>query len=414
MISRTAQKHPAPRPGHAAALLCVALMVVFSAGCSSVQRHLLHFYKRESRPGHTRLAEPVTTIPARIEANYFIVEAKWDKHGPWRFIVDTGSSVTLLSPDYVKRYPAEKKDGASARSINVRTASGRVQKLPPANVRIIKLGDAMFSNVPVLIYDCAELSAHFGMRIDGIIGFPLFRDTVFSLDYPQSRLIISRRSAVRSVPGVTVKFNNEIRAPIIPVSVGGETFSALIDSGSDGALVLNPLGLSPEFSQPPRTGATIGTILGDRVQEIGRLSTPLRIGECKVEQPIVDITDQLSAIGGEILKNYCLVFDSKLGTVTFQRSTDAPLEMGSQRSAGLSFAKTPAYWRVLSVVPGSPAEDAGVQAGDIVARINGEHVSAWQLQRYDKLVRESGEITYTFVRGQREEPMVIPVFDLVK
>lgn len=414
MILRTTKKLTASGALRVVVSLSVVLMVLFSSGCSSVQRHLLRFSKHESRPGHTRLSEPVTTVPASIEANYFIIETKWDKHGPWRFIVDTGSSVTLLSPDYVKRYPADKKDGASARAVNVRSASGAVQKLPPANVRIIKLGDALFSNVPVLIYDCSELSAHFGMRIDGIIGFPLFRDTVFSLDYPHSRLIISRRSAVLSVPGTTVKFNNEIRAPIIPVSIDGETFSALIDSGSDGALVLNPLGLNPEFSQPPRTGATIGTLLGDRVQQIGRLATPLRIGESTIERPVVDVTDKLSSIGGEILRNYCLVFDSKRGTVTFQRNADDPLELGPQRSAGLSFTKTPAYWRVVSVVPGSPADAAGVQTGDIVARINGEHVSEWKLQRYDELVRSSGEVTFTFVRGTREEPMVIPVFDLVR
>ncbi len=410
-----AKKTAANAAARALTMAGFALMLFFSAGCSSVQSQLMRFYKRESRPGHTRISEPLTIVPARIEANYFIVEVKWDKHGPWRFIVDTGSSVTLLSPEYVKRYPAEKKDGDSARSISVRSSSGGVQKLPPANVRIIKLGDALFYNVPVLVYDCSELSAHFGMKIDGIIGFPLFRDTIFTLDYPQSRLIISRRSSVVSVPGTTVKFNNEIRAPIIPVRVGGDTFSVLIDSGSDGALVLNPLGLKPEFEQQPRTGAVIGTLMGERVQEIGRLSTPLVIGEgTRIDSPVADITDRLSSIGGEILKNYRLVFDSKLGTVTFQRDDASPLVMGPQRSAGLSFTKTPAYWRVVSVVPGSPAEASGVQAGDIVARINGEPVSEWQLQRYDALVRASGEITYTFVRGAREDPMTIPVFDLVK
>lgn len=410
-----AKKTAASAAARALAMAGLALMLFFSAGCSSVQSHLMRFYKRESRPGHTRISEPLTIVPARIEANYFIVEVKWDKHGPWRFIVDTGSSVTLLSPEYVKRYPADKKDGDSARSISVRSSSGGVQKLPPANVRIIKLGDALFHNVPVLVYDCAELSAHFGMKIDGIIGFPLFRDTIFTLDYPQSRLIISRRTAVVSIPGTTVKFNNEIRAPIIPVRIDGETFSALIDSGSDGALVLNPLGLEPGFEQPPRTGAVIGTLMGERVQEIGRLSTPLLIGEdLRIDRPVTDITDQLSSIGGEILRNYRLVFDSKLGTVTFQRDGASPLVMGPQRSAGLSFSKTPAYWRVVSVVPGSPAEASGVQAGDIISRINGEPVSEWQLQRYDALVRASGEITCTFVRGSREDPMTIRVFDLVK
>ena len=415
------KKTAARNTPRASAMLLLAGLALCSAGCTSVQRQLMRFHQRESRPGQTHIREPVTTIPALIEANYFIVEVKWDKHGPWRFIIDTGSSVTLLSPEYVKRYPGAKKDGDSARAINVRSAGGGMQKLPRANVHIIKLGAAQFHNVPVLVHDFADLSAHFGKRIDGIIGFPLFRDTVFALDYPQSRLVISRRSAAAQsgappAHATTVKFNNEIRAPIIPARLDGETFTLLIDSGSDGALVLNPHGLKPEFSQAPRTGALIGSILGDRMQEVGRLATPLRIGDTTIENPVVDITDQLSTVGGEILKHYCLVFDPRQGTVTFQpeSASGAPLALGPQRSPGISFTKTPAYWRVASVVPGSPAEAAGVQVGDIVARINGEPVSAWHLCRYDTTVRNASDITYTFVQGSRENPVVIPVFDLVR
>jgi len=388
-------------------------LLFFPTACTLLP-HPTRTAKRESRPQETRLKTDTTTIPASVIAGYFIIETKWDKHGPWRFLVDTGSTVTLLSPEYVARYFTLTKDGSSASPINVLSASGAIDQLTPATVRTIRIGGAQFSNVPVLVYDCAALSAHFGMKIDGVIGFPLFRDTVFTLDYPRATLDIHRPNAIHPTSGTTIAFNNEKHAPIIPVQLGDETLSVLIDTGCDGALELNPVGLVPAYAQPPRPGATIGTFAGDRMQEIGRLAPELHIGAYTIASPIADITDQLSSIGSEILENYRITFDQKNSSVTFFRETDAPLTLDTQYSTGLGFTKTPAYWRVASIVPDSPAEEAEIHVGDIVSRINGEPVSAWPLQRYDTLVRHSGQITFTFVTGNHETPVVIPTFTLVR
>jgi len=68
---------------------------------------------------------------------------------------------------------------------------------------------------------------------------------------------------------------------------------------------------------------------------------------------------------------------------------------------------------VLDVVPESPADENGVQAGDLVTRINGEPVSAWDFRRYDELVRTAGRIEFTFLNGRTEMPVPIDTFALV-
>ncbi len=383
--------------------LLAVVGVLFFSGCAS---------RRELKPGRTHLDTRLIVVPAQIVGNHFIVETRWDKHGPWHFLVDTGSSVTLVSPEFARRYATDRA-ALNTPSVRVASPDGRAMLLPSVTVEQIALNDARFENVQALVYDCSQLSAHLGLRIDGILGFPLFRETIFSLDYPQSRLVITPTGEVSYLPGATIKFNNTRRIPLIPIKVGETTMIALIDSGSDGALQVNPLGLNLVFASGPRPGPIISNLTGDRVQEIGRLAQPLVLGQYAFNAPIVDLADQLSHIGGDVLRHFSVTFDQARNQVTFFRESTAAIAMDPLHSSGLSFLKAPSYWRVVGVVPGSPADDAGVKNGDLVTRINGESVAAWKLPRYQELVRRSPEITFTFLDGARENRLVIPTFELV-
>jgi hypothetical protein len=197
------------------------------------------------------------------------------------------------------------------------------------------------------------------------------------------------------------------------VRLGDRSLVALIDSGSDALFSLNPVGVAPQFAFGPTTGATVGTIGGDRVQKIGRLGETIAIGDYAFQQPIVDLTDELSAIGGGMLKYFSVSFDQLHDRVTFYRESREPIPTTPRRSAGVSFSKTPAYWRVAGVVPKSSAEAEGVQHGDLVIRINGETVSKWDLRRYDQLVATAKDITFTFLNGDAETEKRVNVFELV-
>jgi S1-C subfamily serine protease len=79
----------------------------------------------------------------------------------------------------------------------------------------------------------------------------------------------------------------------------------------------------------------------------------------------------------------------------------------------MSFRKTPAYWKVAAVVPTSPAAAAGASQGDLVSRVNGEPVSAWDPVRYSDLVASASSIDYTFIEGTSETTRTIDVAVLV-
>ncbi|MBI2814931.1 MAG: aspartyl protease family protein [Opitutae bacterium] len=418
------------RPPTTVCLLTAVICLLFSAGCSSISRRA---------PGRTVMEVQATTLPARVISNFFVVESRWDDGRTYRFIVDTGSSTSYVSADLARRFAEKEKKGAPPRTVRVRSAGGGEVDLPAVTLRRLTLGASRFERVPALIYDFADLSGHLGLPIDGIIGFPVFRNTLVTLDYPGAQLILAPHPALpgnpaeRGVSGTntgpaavgngapptpaprtaTLAFNLQRGTPLIPVQMGNESFFVLIDSGSDGSLSLNPAGLHPRFVQSPRRGTLISTLEGDRLQLTGRITQPVLVGPHTIERPILDLTDQLSSLGGELLRHFTLTFDQRRNLVTFTRDTDGPITMEARRHTGLSFARSAVYWRVLSVIPDTPTAALPVQAGDLCVRINGEPVEKWGYERYAALLKTAAKITCTFLTGAKELDVEVPIFELV-
>lgn len=392
-------------------LLCLLISVLWlglGTGCSS-----LPF----GRPGKTVVTPQSASLPARIVSNFFVLEAAQVDGSTRRFLIDTGSTATLVSADLARGIGLRNRD-AVKRAFRVRSANGGEISLEAVTLKRLQLGDAVFERVPALVYDFEELSAHLGLKIDGLIGFPVFRDTLLTLDYPATRLVIAPLP-INPAPltnhgrSSTIAFNNEQGTPFIPVQLGNESFVVLVDSGSDGALSLNPLGLHPRFSFGPRAGTIVSSLAGDRQQQLGRIAQDLLLGAHTVQRPVVDLTDQLSSVGGELLRHFSITFDQRRNYATFVRESDGPVAMPSRRSSGLSFSRGPAYWRVYGVVPESPATGLGVQRGDLVVRINGEPVTQWDYERFSRLLATAAKITCTFLSGTREYDLEIPIFELV-
>ena len=121
-------------------------------------------------------------LPARLVSNFFIVESKWDDGKSYRFLIDTGSSATLVSSDLARRFALKQKKGTAPARVTVRSANGGTIDLDQVTLRRVALGATTFDGVPALVFDFTDLSGHLGLRIDGIIGFPVFRDTLLTLE----------------------------------------------------------------------------------------------------------------------------------------------------------------------------------------------------------------------------------------
>ena len=61
------------------------LCLLFLAGCTTAPSH---------SPGSTFLGPQQTVLPARIISNFFVIESKWDDGKTYRFLIDTGSTIS--------------------------------------------------------------------------------------------------------------------------------------------------------------------------------------------------------------------------------------------------------------------------------------------------------------------------------
>lgn len=407
MIAARQVRIPAGRTLLACLLSSVACLLI--TGCLS----------RPGRsPGETHVEPQPVRLPARILSNFFLIEAAQTDGKTYRFMIDTGSSVTLVSPAAAAALKQKENRKTPPRTVPVRGARNVEVELPAVTLKHLQLGAAHFERVPAGIYDFSDLSAHLGLTIDGVIGFPLFRDTLLTLDYPAAQLEIAPNPVIAPAPvrqprTSIIPYNRELSTPLIPVQMGNESFFVLIDSGSDGGLALNPAGLHPRFVHGPRVGMIVSSLDGDKRQLVGRLDQNITVGTQLVQQPVVDLTEQLSSLGGELLRYFRITFDQQRHFVTLVRSTDGPVEMPGRRSTGLSFRRFPNYWRLLAVVPDTPNSDVPVQAGDLCVRINGELVEKWTFERYAELMKTAPKVTYTFLSGAKEADHEVKIFELV-
>ena len=119
-------------------LLSSVLSLPFLTGCSTVSRRA---------PGRTVVEVKATVLPARIISNFFVIESKQEDGSVYRFLIDTGSTVSYVSPALAKRIAVKTKKDAVPQRVRVLSASGGEVELEATILRKLWLGESLFERV---------------------------------------------------------------------------------------------------------------------------------------------------------------------------------------------------------------------------------------------------------------------------
>lgn len=339
--------------------------------------------------------------PARLINNLVVLEVRVNDGRPMSFVLDTGASTSVIDSTVAAR-----EGLAAGPSEQATTGGGKVEASSIAGARV-SIGPLVWNPLPLAAIDLAGLRAGLGHPVDGILGFDVFARHVVEIDYVASVVRFHPPDAW-SPPDdtfeVPLRMVNQI--PLIDVRVrsvaGIQQIARLeFDTGQTGAMTLTREYVDRErlvADTQPKQSITAGAILAGRVPAFVARLDSIAIGRTRLAAPIATITpaeaagvegDAVGLLGGEVLRRFDLWVDYARSRALLRPGRDwtAPFEFDM---SGISFSATGdanASYRVRSVLPGSPAAEAGVATGDLVTGIDGRPAAEVPLSELRRLLR---------------------------
>jgi hypothetical protein len=267
-------------------------------------------------------------------------------------VLDTGAGETSVDPDAIERVFGK-----------------RVRVGKKINLRDGTAGPLQVRKLPSKVHEMDHLARALGYEIDGILGFPTFRDLLLTLDYPRSEVRIAR-GTLGPPDGVEIVKDYGKSRPYLALDIGGKRLPVLIDSGSAGGVRLrkdDPV----EWEVPPRpVGGAVG-YTGIDLVSAGRMRGDLRVGPLRVERPLVRLDDGTRLVGADILERFEATFDQKKRRIRLVPDSEEPIVLAPARGIGVALRPVAEGFEIARVFPGTPAEASGLRKGDLLVAFDG-------------------------------------------
>ena len=371
-------------------------------------------------------------VPFTYENNFIVVEIIFNQIFPLRFILDTGAEHTILTNreitdmlaiDYQRRFTimgADLKTELYAylvRGIN------------------LKMDDLSFLNRSILVLeqDYFRFDQFAGINVHGIIGADILRRFVIEINYRKETVTFidparfrPDRRDYREIDadfdrGKPYLFTSALLANQQQVDTKllmdtGASLSLLLYTNTDSLLRL------PEQIIPSPLGLGLGGTLDGYLGRIPsfQLHTAFEFEDLVTNfQQLLSaadssyLNDRTGIIGHRLLDHFTLTLDYIREKVYLKQVKDFDEEMGYDKS-GLflrAFGANLNKFEVFYIVPGSPADRAGLQVGDQLVRINWWPTTFFNMQGIRRKLSKKPGKTIRLVVERSGEKMRF-VFDL--
>lgn len=337
-------------------------------------------------------------VPSRMCGDYFLIplEVDLDSDGQSTTLMalfDTGGSGLHIDPDAV-----------------VRSGGSPVEERKQITIRDATAGPLKFPKLRPYTRHLDHLSQPIGIEIDIFLPFRSFKKYLLTLDFPGREIRIARGRLAKP-DGVEV-FNarGPDRRPYLNTDIAGRNHRLLIDSGSSGSISLQQRD-DLQWLSPPMPVSVAQGMEELRYYNIGRLDADIEIAGVEIKQPLVKIGANTELIGTDLMRRFAWTFDQRSRRVRIRADSRDSLHLPPKRGTGAVFIPNAAGYEIKRVLPGTPAERAGLQAGDIVVAVDGTRVLELGCELWSEEYRE--ETTLSLLRGGQILDLQIAVVDIV-
>ena len=367
----------------------------------------------ETSPLYTRIAQPAV-IPAEVSSLGLFVSVLINGQGPFRMLVDTGCTCSMISPEVAAAVEARGVDTGDE-SDQALNGFGDAIALPRVLLDSITVGGVQFEGVMAGVVPLEVQSKIDSRELDGLLGYTLFSDLYFALDYPGRKLILSQDWPLNLQPvraELAVKEHSDV--PFVSVTLQREVFSVMVDTGASNRLHLQSQATaSLDWKVAPRPGMLIAVAGEMGREQVGRLSGFLELGAVKQFEPVVDVGGGSADIGTGLLHSFCLVFHESEDKMWLCSADSGPLLSPPVRTIGLSMIAYPGGWRVAGVIPNSPAEEASIRKDDLVTEIEGQPSQGWTRDELQAWMDTHEDVTLKVGAASVEREVHLRVWSLV-
>ena len=217
-------------------------------------------------------------IPFRLTGGRFVVvPVRIDGHGPFEFLLDTGTDTTLLTPEVAARLALR----PASRVVLATPAGSRA--VARAEVRSLSVGPKLIGGGEVLIDELEELRA-LDARLSGVVGQNFLGRLNYSLDYGRKLLLVEDgRDAPPAGARVPVA-QEDGKMFVSATSRHGDAAALrlLVDTAAGGLVLFDsphsPPGRAPfEIEAPPGQLIKASTNAGSLAARAGQLKS-LHVG----------------------------------------------------------------------------------------------------------------------------------------
>jgi hypothetical protein len=355
-------------------------------------------------------------VPAKGGVEF---DAMLNGQGPFQLIFDSGASMNALSPAVAKQLGL-RPEGPVVQATGAGSGSTATQA---ANVAQVRIGDLVLHDQKFLIVPL-PWGDHPGPV--GEISYELMKRLIVTVDYEREQLSFSLPlSFSYSGHGVKVPMEPTLSQIEVGASIDGASGIFLIDTGDEASLTVEQRFVSQHNlvkQLSPRYHGYSGSGVGgaEPAAYYGRVQK-LRIGEAEVNHVIAFLCDgqAISAdnagnIGTQILRQFNITFDLPHGVLYFEKNSNWGKPEVFNR-AGIVVDSIQQDQKVMTVLPGSPAEIAGVVVGDIIRKIDGRAPNDNPLQRDDPaFLQPVGTVVHlTVQRGDKIRKIDVTLRDLL-
>jgi clan AA aspartic protease (TIGR02281 family) len=125
----------------------------------------------------------VVGIPLHRSGNHFVVDTRAEPGRNVRLLIDTGASVTILTPDVIEQRGIRYQDTGRTRVFN--TANGPV-RTPVYRLDSLTVGDWKVNQLEIGVLDLGA-----GTDVDGLLGMNFLRHFQFYIDQNEAMLLLS-------------------------------------------------------------------------------------------------------------------------------------------------------------------------------------------------------------------------------